>query len=301
MALLKDPSGETIILGADHTIGRSRSMRTTIREPEVSAHHAAIAWTSSGWTLRDLGSRNGTTHNGKAIETGQRVKLKAGDQMAFGEVHSFTLLSDSAPSAVARCGELVLEGDGELLALPNAEDPQAVVMQDPKEGWVLLVDDESRPVQDGEEVTVAGERWSLLLPESLDPTIEGRKMPWSLMDVSIDFMVSGDEEYVQMTVVLGSKRNTLKARAHHYVLLTLARERMRDAEEGVAQSEQGWVYTEDLSKMLRASSNQLYVSIHRARKELEGLEVIDAQAVVERRSTSRQVRLGVSRLTVGQL
>lgn len=72
--------------------------------------------------------------------------------------------------------------------------------------------------------------------------------------------------------------------------MTLARARLDAAD--APPPERGWLYTEDLVKMLRISSNQLYVALHPARREIEALGLADGASVVERRSTTRQIRIG---------
>ena len=50
-------------------------------DPRVSGTHARLEWTGRGWTLRDLGSKNGTFVEGKRIEKpraladGERIQV----------------------------------------------------------------------------------------------------------------------------------------------------------------------------------------------------------------------------------
>jgi len=302
MAILKDAQNTTTILRAHHLIGRSRSMHTTIHKKEVSAQHAAILWDGESWRVRDLGSRNGTTLDGRRLEVGETAALEPGAELAFGgEQHRFTLTSDAPPAPTATCGDRLVEGSGEYLALPSEENPLALVIFDPDAGWMISQDDEDVPLEDGQRVQVAGESWVIGLPEVIEGTIEARKSAFTLDDVALRFAVSGDEEYVELTVVVGGVAHLLKPRSHHYTLLLLARSRMEDAAAGVGGREEGWLYTSELAKMLRASHNQIYVGLHRARKELDALKVRDASSLVEKRTTTRQVRLGVSELSEAPL
>ena len=52
-------------------------------ELAVSSRHAVIEHRDGGWWLRDLGSTNGTWHNGKRIEA--PVQLADGDRILFGQ------------------------------------------------------------------------------------------------------------------------------------------------------------------------------------------------------------------------
>ncbi len=87
----------------------------------------------------------------------------------------------------------------------------------------------------------------------------------------------------------------LEARAYHYMLVTLARLRLKDTESAVA--ERGWVHREELCRMLAVDNNKLNVDIFRARKQLAGMGVLGAAGLIERRA-SGHVRMGVSRTEV---
>jgi hypothetical protein len=276
-------------------------MNTTIASPEVSGQHAVIHWNGSHWVLRDLGSRNGTTLNGVAVTAGDDVVLSTGDTLNFGGAAPvYTLHTDTEPSPVAVSGNIIREGDGELLALPDSDNPVAVVDADGLGGWVLRHRDDERSVVTGDTVQVDNITWTLDLPEILDLTVEAQTSN-SIADASIAFRVSADEEYVEVYVTLDGTTTALKPRAQHYLLLTLARQRTADADEGLPVSERGWLTMQQLEKMLRASANQVYVSLHRLRKEFAQFDVADAGEVIEKRATTRQVRMGIANLKVSRL
>ena len=50
--------------------------------------------------------------------------------------------------------------------------------------------------------------------------------------------------------------------------------------------------------MLNMDDNHLNISIYRARAQLAKLGVVDAAALIERRTGTRQLRLGVDRIDV---
>lgn len=301
MASIIDSSGTRIILAARHLFGRSRSMHTTVRSVDVSGQHAALVWTGTHWSLRDLGSRNGTSLDGKPLPPGRDHAITVGQTFHLGSSNiSFTFADASEPGPVARQGEQFMEGEGGILALPSADNPQVLIVPHPVEGWMAMTDGAYQPIEDGQSVTADGTDWVISLPETIESTAE-RTASTSVADSGLRFRVSSDEEYVEMTVVTPKGEHRCKPRAHHYVLLTLARARLQDAADGIPESEQGWLYTADLEKMLRASANQIYISIHRGRKELDKLDVLGADRLVERRSTTRQVRMGISSLDVTTL
>ena len=71
------PPGENII-------GRAGDAAVRIRSDEVSRHHARIVVSSSGATIEDLGSMNGTLVRGERIEG--PCDLRDGDEILIGEV-----------------------------------------------------------------------------------------------------------------------------------------------------------------------------------------------------------------------
>jgi hypothetical protein len=49
-------------------VGRTKASQLMIKDPSISEKHAVFAWRNGRWELRDLGSSNGTTLNGVALE-----------------------------------------------------------------------------------------------------------------------------------------------------------------------------------------------------------------------------------------
>src|SRR5439155_8186313 len=64
--------------------------------PSVSRTHAAVLRWESGWTLLDLGSRDGTTLNGRTVTDG--TPLRPGDIVRCGDV--VLLVADSRAGGV---------------------------------------------------------------------------------------------------------------------------------------------------------------------------------------------------------
>ena len=65
------------------TIGRAKNNDIIIREPKISKLHAAILIEPDGFCLKDMGSANGTSHNGEPLEKYHIQPLKSGDILAF--------------------------------------------------------------------------------------------------------------------------------------------------------------------------------------------------------------------------
>ena len=121
----------------------------------------------------------------------------------------------------------------------------------------------------------------------------------SLDTATLEFAVSRDEEFVSLTVVDGDRRVELRPRAHHYLLLTLARLRLEDIRAGeLPPTSHGWIHQIDLARLIDATEAKIDVDIFRARKQLLKAEVEGAAAIVERRARTRQLRLGTSRFRI---
>jgi hypothetical protein len=94
---LVDCWGRINPIGSPTQIGREQD-GLSILEPSVSRRHAVIEETDEGsWQVRDTGSSNGTTVNGRRI-AGREI-LSSGDILFFGDV-GFMFVS-SVPSTVA--------------------------------------------------------------------------------------------------------------------------------------------------------------------------------------------------------
>src|SRR5512147_2617801 len=65
-------------------IGRASSNAVQLLDGTVSKEHAELASTPDGWTIRDLGSRNGTRVNGR--EATSPLKFAGGDRLEIGHV-----------------------------------------------------------------------------------------------------------------------------------------------------------------------------------------------------------------------
>jgi pSer/pThr/pTyr-binding forkhead associated (FHA) protein len=85
--LLFDCDGVDVIthelIGDVITIGRAPSNDVVIDDPTVSAQHASLTKSASGYRLRDLGSTNGTQIDGISITD---AELKDGNEIRFGYV-----------------------------------------------------------------------------------------------------------------------------------------------------------------------------------------------------------------------
>ncbi len=299
--LLQIKTGRRFTLGVRVLVGRSRKCDLHLPHPSISGEHAVVWWSEDQWWIRDLASRNGTTLDGDAVSSEQGRPMLAGQVLGFGSHPlGWTVESISEPRPMAvpvgAEGEVVVAEDG-LLALPDGERPEVVVYEGSPQ-WILERGDQVRPTHDLDEVTIGERSWRLHLPQALAPTLGAdQHAPLVLREIALAFDVSADEEHVAVHLEGDGQRIDLGSRAHHYMLLTLARARLADAELPAAS--QGWVYQDDLCQQLMIDRERINMLIFRARKQLMTLGVHGARDLVERRTDSQQLRLGVGRLRLG--
>jgi hypothetical protein len=91
----------------------------------------------------------------------------------------------------------------------------------------------------------------------------------------------------------------LGARAHNYLLLTLARHRLADAAEGHSEDACGWICLDAFSHDPSMSAPRVNMDVFRLRRQLASRGVADAVRIVERRT--RQLRIGTGRISIAVL
>lgn len=95
------PEGKVIPLaGTKFKIGRGETCHLRPNSEQVSREHAEFTLESSAVIVRDLGSRNGTLVNGKALTT-EPYKLKDRDLVQVGPL-TFAVSIQDAPALAAR-------------------------------------------------------------------------------------------------------------------------------------------------------------------------------------------------------
>lgn len=304
MGILKhSASGRAKVLLARSMVGRGPLCPLRIDDRFASKEHALLWYADGRWWVRDLDSRNGTWLDGKRLQANVEVALARDAELAFGNPEVvWRVADDAAPGPVAEdllSGEFLTADDG-VLALPDEDDPQVVVLADGAGGWLVEQQDAVEAAADQARVEVGGRVFRLLLPTEPTRTWEVRN---TLADagVGLRFRVSADEEHVECTVVGHQRELSLKPRAHMYLMVVLARQRIEDRDGGIAAGEQGWVAVEDLCSMLRLDRKTVNVQIFRARKQFGRAGMGGAAQLFDRRSGSDQIRLGVENVSVGRL
>ena len=96
-----------------HTLmlGRDSTCEVVIQDRQVSRFHARLTPTAEGVTLEDLGSKNGTNHNGAELTA--PVMLQDGDVLGIALAQQFLFLTSDATmpllDGIGRPGRLMMD------------------------------------------------------------------------------------------------------------------------------------------------------------------------------------------------
>jgi pSer/pThr/pTyr-binding forkhead associated (FHA) protein len=110
------------------TLGRSSSCELVLDHPSISREHARVH-AGAGFTIEDLGSRNGTRVRGVPLAAHQPVTLQAGDVVECGDatlllraLSRARLASTTPPAPAPRAREVVIGADGRTLRAPGVDE-----------------------------------------------------------------------------------------------------------------------------------------------------------------------------------
>jgi hypothetical protein len=302
MGALENERGTRCVLSADHLIGRAPEAALRVEHPSVSWRHAGLRWTGTTWELKDLGSLNGTFIGPERVERGGKIVLAAGMRLRFGDCEQEWVLVDEAPPQTALValedGRRVEPRDG-ILVLPDAEQPELSIYCQADGTWIAEGADAVWRLERDEIITAGGRSFRFEPAAAVYATSVTHNRTALPTTIALEFVVSRNEENVELTFVHAGARTVLKPRAHTYMLLTLARLRIADQTAGaVPASSHGWVDQQRLVKLLATNAAQLALDIYRARRQFADAGVGDAAQIIERRPSSRELRISVEALTV---
>ncbi len=240
-----DPAGRA------WTVGRAPDNDIVLQDAGVSGHHAVLCWEGGALCARDLGSTNGTLHNGARLA---RCALGIGDVVRIGPFELRLLTGDAPPVA----GFLVrVEGSAVAHAVtPGFSLPGHAEVVLFAEGGRLVLDDgeAARDVALGEPFELGGGRYVLEPRPEVGPTApRGDLFPYAL-----------SVELARPRAVLeGAGRAPVEivTEARVSLLYALARERGHWVDDDVVRTAvwgRGW-------RSHRA--NNLNVLVHRVRQQ----------------------------------
>lgn len=116
--------------------------------------------------------------------------------------------------------------------------------------------------------------------------------------LSLSFTVSRDEEYVRVHAIQNACAFDLRERAHHYLLLLLARRRLEDIRDGLTEAAQGWLDPDEFAHDPSFAAPRINLHIFRIRAQFASLTVSDPDNIVERRRLTREFRIGTALLSI---
>jgi hypothetical protein len=302
-------SGQTRVLEPEHIVGRASApgCSQTLAPGYVSGVHAVFRWTGEGWELRDLNSRNGTYLDGQRLQPAGSLPVKLGSRIGFGtRAGEWEVVDTTGPEVmvVPLGGGDPVRLCGEMIPLPSRDDPAVTIYRGADGGWALERPDEPvLPLGNGHVFEAAGRFWRFcccdLGPGTLAASgLDAVRAPIEVERLQLAFAVSRDEEHVQLRAAYGDRRIDLGAHSYHYLLLTLARQRLQDAAEGLPDTSCGWVDIEDLARDPSMAPPRLNIDVFRIREQFESVGVVDAPKIVERRARPRQLRIGTPYISI---
>jgi hypothetical protein len=302
MAELRQERGErACTLMAEHLIGRGPQCALRLSANYVSSQHALIRWSGNGWEVLDRGSRNGTRLNGALLEPGRAYRLLKGANLSFGHPEERWTLSDtSEPQAMVialETGETRLEHYG-MIGIPSNDAPELTLFRDQDGAWQLEdAEGAVRALGSAHHFELAGRSYAFSCPSANNLTASVG-ITLASGPPTIKFLVSSDEDFVELSVEYENRRVALGSRAHNYLLLTLARQRLADLAQGVAAASSGWVDKDELATGLRMTPPQIDGEIFRIRRHFASHGLAESACVIERRERTRLIRLGFEHILV---
>jgi len=131
--------GQRWALSKTLMVGRDPTCDVNVQDRQVSRFHARITPTPEGVTIEDLGSKNGTNHNGTEITT--PVMLQDGDSLGIALAQQFVFLTSDATMPLAesgaRQGRLVMDQKSRQVWVNQQQVAPSLSAQQFKLLWML--------------------------------------------------------------------------------------------------------------------------------------------------------------------
>ena len=120
-------------------VGRDSTCEINVQDRQVSRFHARITPTPEGVTIEDLGSKNGTNHNGTELTT--PVMLQDGDVLGIALAQQLLFLTSDATMPLAeggiRSGRLMMDQKSRQVWVNQQQVAPSLSAQQFKLLWML--------------------------------------------------------------------------------------------------------------------------------------------------------------------
>jgi hypothetical protein len=157
-----------------------------------------------------------------------------------------------------------------LTVLPNNEAPEVTLYPLPNMFWQCETNNTTEQVYTGDTIHTSAGNWYFVDNYPLGETsFFGGADAMSMLKTNATFTVSQNEEHVLLTVTIGNYEFNLGRKMGHYMLLILARKRLEDIDNNIADSEAGWLDKSIICDELRTEEQYMNIQIYRYRKQLE--------------------------------
>jgi len=288
------------LLESETLIGRGPQCALRLTASFASSQHAVLRWLGDSWNVWDLDSRNGTWLNGRRLESRQAYAVARGDRLSFGRVdQAWEVTSDAAPVVMvvnaATADQIIVVGS--VHGLPSDEAPDLTLYQDSAGQWVVeAADSPPRLVINGDTFEAGSQLWRFCCPDAAARTVTCDAHA-AVAPMALHFIVSADEEYVELRLESPERSLSLGNRVQNHLLLTLARARLDDRAANLPETSCGWLYKEDLVAGSEISQRVDH-DVFRIRQHIAASAPLVAASIIERRPRTRQLRIGLEMLKI---
>lgn len=298
MAIIKNCySGEILFLNNKHVFGCNVSCYTTaapIADVGISANCATIYWDSGAWYIKDH-SKNGIFLNNLYVHNTTAI-LSNGSHIQFGEDIStkWEIINLLPPASYIKCinqknKQLELRS---CVSIPSDEKGEVSFCLSKDDRWIMKRNNVVSYLTDGAIIKLHNEEWQFFENETTGTAHFIPKQSLSFFQ----FNLSIDEEHINVKIVTNGAEVDLGYRSHNYLLLALARKKVKDMRQKYDLHDQGWLSMEtlqnDVAKEIGKEIDEYYLNlqIYRLRKQLEDIRLngYDFSNVIERRK--REIR-----------
>lgn len=291
-------------------IGRAATNDLVLTDRQISSRHAVVWIEGDDVRVEDLGSRNGTFVGEQQIKG--VVGLEDGARLRLGPHTVLRVVGRPESEEIRLVGTLHLEDMGAGVRYPlrsdrfhlgSGEDADLRLADGPERVATLLVhddgeirlgtDEDDRPIEIDQPFEIGGRK--LVLREIKDVSrtegVESTTYPYRLL-ATLDGPTGAEALLEDLRT---GRRHRIDTENRATMLYLLARQQLRDREEGKGDAEAGWCPDDDVVTGIwgrskdRLDPNNYHVLVCRMRKELKDAG-FDAWFIEKRRKYIR-VRL----------